>query len=292
MLVTVAGLAIAYGTEQVDGVAEGVARVGDASPAEKARPPETAPEAVTVLVVGIDPSDEATGATRAEATLVVRLTGDRQHVQVVTLPPDTWVEDAGRTLEDAFGAEGPAGVVSAVEALSGVRIGHYTELDFGGLADVVDALGGITVDVPEVYENRGYSFAVGLQPMDGEAAVAYVRDVDATTRAGAPARYQRVQALFTRVRDSGALTDLGRLSSLTSSVTAALRVDESLADEDLVATAWEFRAVSQPEFVAAPAAGTADRSGQQVTELDPERAASLWEHLQADDLAAHVGDVG
>jgi hypothetical protein len=77
---------------------------------------------------------------------------------------------------------------------------------------------------------------------------------------------------------------------LLDSVTGALRVDDSLADEDLVATAWEFRGVGEPEFVAAPVGSSGEEQGQPVTRLDEERAAALWGHLRADDLAAHVGE--
>ncbi len=71
VLVTVAGLAIAFATEQVDSVAEDVGRVGDAFPEEGARPPQATPDALTFLVVGVDPSDRDTGEARAEAALVV-----------------------------------------------------------------------------------------------------------------------------------------------------------------------------------------------------------------------------
>src|SRR3712207_9175033 len=65
-LVVVAGLAIGLGTFQVDTVAEDVGRVDDPFPDEQDRPevPETAQEALTFLVVGVDPADVATGATR------------------------------------------------------------------------------------------------------------------------------------------------------------------------------------------------------------------------------------
>ena len=242
-------------------------------------------------MVGVDPADVATGATRAEAALLVRLTGDRRHVQVVTFPLDTWVAERSTTLEGAFGTGGPQGVVGAVETLTDVRVDHYAELDYAGFATVTDALGGITVDVPEEYGNRGRTFAPGPQRMDGAAVVAYVRDASAATRAGAPERQQRVvQALFGRIGELGAFSDLGRLTGLLDSVTGALRVDDSLADEDLVATAWEFRGVGEPEFVNAPAGSSGEEQGQPVTHLDEERAAALWGHLRADDLAAHLGE--
>ncbi len=123
-------------------------------------------------MVGVDPADVATGATRAEAALLVRLTGDRRHAQVVTFPLDTWVAEESTTLEGAFGAGGPQGVVGAVEALTGVRVDHYAELDYSGFATVTDALGGVTVDVPQEYGIRGRIFAPGPQRMDGAAVVA------------------------------------------------------------------------------------------------------------------------
>jgi LCP family protein required for cell wall assembly len=293
VLVVVAGLAIGLGTLQVDDVAEDVDRVDDPFPSEQDRPevPEAAQDALTFLVVGVDPADVATGDTRAEAALLVRLTGDREHAQVVTFPLDTWVAERSSTLEGAFGADGPQGVVGAVETLTDVRVDHYAELDYAGFATVTDALGGITVDVPEAYSNRGHTFAPGPQQMDGAAVVAYVRDASAETRPDAPERQQRVvQALFSRISGLGAFADLGRLADLLDSVTSALRVDESLADEELVATAWGFRGVGDPEFIPAPVGASGEEAGQPVTRLDEERAAALWGHLGADDLADHLGE--
>jgi LCP family protein required for cell wall assembly len=295
VLVVVAGLAVGLGTLQVDTVAEDVDRVGDPFPDEQDRPEvaEAAQEARTFLVVGVDPADVATGATRAEAALLVRLTGDRRHVQVVTFPLDTWVAEQSTTLEGAFGTDGPQGVVGALETLTDVRVDHYAELDYAGFATLTDALGGVTVDVPEEYRNRGRTFAPGPQRMDGAAVVAYVRDASAATRPGAPERQRRVvQALFGRIGELGAFSDLGRLTGVLDTVTGALRVDDSLADEDLVATAWEFRGVVKPEFVAAPVGSVGEEQGRPVTRLDEQRAAALWGHLQADELAAHLGEFG
>jgi LCP family protein required for cell wall assembly len=293
VLVIVAGLTVGLGSLQVDTVAEDVDRVADPFPDEQDRPEvaEAAQEARTIFVVGVDPADVATGATRAEAALLVRLTGDRRHAQVVTFPLDAWVAEQSTTLEGAFGADGPQGVVRAVETLTDVRVDHYAELDYSGFATVIDALGGITVDVPEEYGNRGRTFAPGPQQMDGAAALAYVRDASAASRSGDAERQQRVvQALFSRIGELGAFSDLGRLAGLLDAGTGALRVDDSLADEDLVATGWEFRGVGEPEFIAAPVGSAEEEQGQPVTRLDGERAAALWGHLQADDLAAHLGE--
>lgn len=289
-LVVVAGLGIGLGTWQVDDVASDVDRVESALPGGD-RPDPSMGDASTFLVVGVDPSDVTTGENRAEAALLVRLTGDRQHAQVVTFPLDTWVAGTGSTLEGAFGADGPQGAVRAVETLTGVRVDHYAELDYAGFATVTDALGGITVEVPEPYTNPGHAFAAGRQQMDGAAAVAYVRDASAATRGGAPVRQQRVvEALFARLGERGVFSDLGRLGDLLDSVTGALQVDDSLASEDLVATAWEFRGVGEPEFVTAPVGGPGVEGGTPVRYLDEGRAAALWKYLREDSLAGHLGE--
>jgi LCP family protein required for cell wall assembly len=275
----------------VDTVAEDVGRIADPFPSEADRPAVTAEQALTFLAVGVDPSDVATGSTRAEAALLLRLTGDRAHVQVVTLPLDAWVGEAGTTLEGAFASGGPQAVVRAVETLTGVRVDHYAELDYSGFATVTDALGGIPVDVPEAYANRGFSFSPGLQEMDGEAVVAYVRDASAETRAGAAVRQRAVvEGLFTRLAERGAFTDLGRLGGLLGSVTSVVQVDDSLADEDLVATAWEFRGVGKPEFVTAPLGGAGVEDGGLVQFLDEGRSSALWSYLREDSLSVHLDE--
>lgn len=58
------------------------------------------------------------------------------------------------------------------------------------------------------------------------------------------------------------------------------QVDESLAAEDLVATAWQFRGVGAPDFVAAPVGAAGEEAGQPVIRLDDDRAAALWGHLR------------
>ncbi|MGY1711378.1 LCP family protein [Geodermatophilus sp. SYSU D00758] len=217
-LVVAAGLVVGLGTLAVQDVANDVSRVEEVFPVEGRRPEASAADALTFLVVGVDPSDQATGSTRAEAALLVRLTGDRQDLQAVTLPLETPVPGSSGTLEEAYRGSGPSSAVEAVETLTDVRIDHYAELDHGGLALLVDALGGVTVDVPEPYGNRGCDFAPGRQRMDGAETVAYLRDADA--RVGAAARQQRVvQALVDRVRERGAFGDRADLEELVGSVT-------------------------------------------------------------------------
>jgi LCP family protein required for cell wall assembly len=82
-------------------------------------------------------------------------------------------------------AAGVAKVRDTVEAMLGVPVDGYVLVDFSGFEEIVDALGGIEVDVPyeivdteyptEDYGTEEVHFNAGLQHMNGEQALKYVR---------------------------------------------------------------------------------------------------------------------
>jgi LCP family protein required for cell wall assembly len=262
-LVVMADLLIDVGTLQVEDVASDAGRAGKPFPAEEDRPTEATDESLTFLVVGVDPPDQATGGTRAEAALLLRLTGDRHHAQVVSIALYTWVAEQTTTIEDAFADAGPMGAVSALATLTDVRVQHYAELDYGGFRSVVNTWGGGTVAVREPYASQGVSFSPGPQQMDGAEAVAYLRDASVAMCAGSSGWQQRmVQTVFDRIERRGALTNFRDLGKLLRSVTDAVRVNEALASEDLMATAWEFRGVGNPELLRVPVGGAGTVAGR------------------------------
>lgn len=67
----------------------------------------------------------------------------------VTIPRDTWVEEANTKINEFLAAENdPQAVVDAVEHLTGVEISFYLMTSFIGFENIVDGLGGVMVDVP------------------------------------------------------------------------------------------------------------------------------------------------
>jgi hypothetical protein len=77
------------------------------------------------------------------------------------------------------------------------------------------------------------------------------------------------------------------VGNLLGSVTDTVRVDDSLADEDVMATARESRGVGDPDFVNAPVGGSGTVGGESGLYLDDGRSSAMWGYLQDDDLAAH-----
>ncbi|MFD7442434.1 LCP family protein [Streptomyces sp. NPDC059909] len=88
-------------------------------------------------------------------------------------------EGTGRRvkLNAAYAEDGPELLVRTVEHNTGLRIDHYAEIGFAGFANIVDALGGVEMDIPKAFKDKksGADFQAGKQTLNGEQALAFVR---------------------------------------------------------------------------------------------------------------------
>jgi LCP family protein required for cell wall assembly len=80
-------------------------------------------------------------------------------------------------LNAAFAEDGPTLLVRTVEAKTGLRIDHYVEIGLAGFANVVDAIGGVQMNLPQGFKDKysGADFQAGEQTLNGKQALEYVR---------------------------------------------------------------------------------------------------------------------
>ncbi|GCD37239.1 transcriptional regulator [Streptomyces chrestomyceticus JCM 4735] len=80
-------------------------------------------------------------------------------------------------LNAAYAEDGPELLVRTVEHNTGLRIDHYVEIGFAGFANIVDAIGGVEMDIPKAFKDKksGADFQAGKQTLNGEQALAFVR---------------------------------------------------------------------------------------------------------------------
>lgn len=80
-------------------------------------------------------------------------------------------------LNAAYATDGPTLLVRTVEANTGLRIDHYVEIGFAGFANVVDAIGGVEMNLPKGFKDKysGADFKAGKQTLNGQQALAFVR---------------------------------------------------------------------------------------------------------------------
>ncbi|XCM31887.1 LCP family protein [Streptomyces parvus] len=80
-------------------------------------------------------------------------------------------------LNAAYAEDGPELLVRTVEFNTGLHIDHYVEIGFGGFAKIVDAIGGVEMDIPKAFKDKksGADFQAGKQTLNGEQSLAFVR---------------------------------------------------------------------------------------------------------------------
>lgn len=123
---------------------------------------EPAFSAYYVATLGCDARPNETIA-RSDVIVLARIDTETGVVHLVSVPRDMMVEIEGhgpQKINVALAFGGPAGAVRVLSAFAGVPITHYVELRFEQLVELVDRLGGVTVDVPEGFtsDTSGISY--------------------------------------------------------------------------------------------------------------------------------------
>lgn len=157
---------------------------------------DVAREPFYVLLLGTDgrPGEEV---YRSDSIILARIDPTEKSASLISIPRDTMVVYNGETMKinATHAVNGPQGVVEAVNDLcfNGERkISHYAEINFEGMEDLIDAVGGIDLEATEEVddpEHLDIKIEKGFQHMDGATALTYAR-----------CRYTYVDGDFTRMR--------------------------------------------------------------------------------------------
>ena len=307
VLALVVGGGAWYLTERYAGNIDRVADVfedldDDARPAPATPAQDTSEEPITFLLVGSDTRVAAEAGEdpsgRSDAIMIARFAGDRRHAQLISIPRDSWVDIPGHgrdKINASYALGGPTLLVRTVEQLTQVRIDHYVAIDFDGLVQVTDDLGGVDVVVAETTSNGPHTFNAGVNHLDGEQARWYLGqryglpggDFDRVRR-----QQQYLKSIFGELFSSDTFTDPGRLDSAVLSVTDAVTVDDSLSNTDLLALAYSLRTVTPAnvDFFTAPVLGTGREGPASVVYLDTVAGERMWSYLRNDSLAQNAAE--
>jgi len=140
-------------------------------------------EPVNLLILGSDKRyREKDDPGRSDTLMILHIDFNKKKVYLVSIPRDSRVNIPRygmNKINAAYAFGGPRLSISTVEDFTDLKINHYVQIDFRGFKQMVDALGGIDVDVKETINNRSRQYRMyipkGTQRMDGELALNYVR---------------------------------------------------------------------------------------------------------------------
>lgn len=231
----------------------GLIRAGTGS--DNVSPREVWPEqqSLTIMVLGVDARPEG-GDQNADVIILARLNFEEKTLRSVSIPRDLEVEIPGHgpgKINGAYGigmeqdpenrVAGVAMMRDTIEHNFGVYIDDYVMIDFDGFKEVVDAVGGIEITVPEAivdeayptenYGTRTFTVQAGRQHMDGETALAYARtrhqDSDDKRR---ERQMLVIEALLHKGQELGSLTRAADLiTALSGAALTSFQWDEQLA---------------------------------------------------------------
>ena len=189
-----------------------------------------------LLLAGSDQNGAELGSSRADTIIVAAIDMTTQEVFFLSIPRDSYVSIPGYgndKINHAYAFGGIDLLAETVEDLLNHPIDHYALIDFGGFEEIVDALGGVEIDVDKRMYYQTYDALIdieaGLQTLDGEEALQYVRyRADALGDITRVSRQQTLlKAIFTKFSEEKGYWDIPQLIPIINEV---VETDLSIID--------------------------------------------------------------
>lgn len=215
----------------------------------------------TVLFAGTDKRSEdgindGVEGQRSDSIMLVHIP-ESGNASLISLPRDTYVEIPGYgpgKLNSAYSRGGPELLVLTVENLTGLTVDNYVEVGMDGIANLVDAVGGIELcldyDVSDAYS--GLEWEAGCHESDGTTALAFsrMRYADPQGDIGRTARQRQVIAqVMNEVLTPSVLVNPFKQRDIVGSTATVLTVDQDTSLFDLARIAMPMRSIMGPDGI-------------------------------------------
>ena len=277
---------------------------------------------LNILVMGDDSRDGVgnridgeEGAGGSDTTILVHLSADRSRAYAVSIPRDSIVDrpacNDGETpaetdvmWNEAFTLGDEFCTADQFEQTTDILLDHYVVVDFNGFGQMVDAVDGVPVCVPEDIVDRPRQIFVPKgdpSELSGDQALDYFRaryvgDYEDQNDISRIRRQQEfIGALVRKVKSAGTLARPDRVVRLLNAATRSLRTDEELGSVTRIARiALQLQDIGldKVEFVTLPTEyypSDSDLRGKVFWTPDADR---IWDLLNLDEVlpASLIGD--
>ena len=235
---------------------------------------------MNLLIIGSDVRSgenadygEAEGE-RPDTMLIASINVDNGAATLVNLPRDLMVDlPACEAVEGYEGMSPHEGMINsamtyggvgcqwnAVEQVTGVHLDHFVMMDFTGFKDMVDAIGGVDMCIPEPIDDvkAHLKLDAGMQTLDGEDSLGFVRSRYAQGDGSDLSRIDRQQefmgAMLREVLSSDVMTSPVTITNFLGAVTDSITTDDALTVDTMADIAISMREVDldRVQFVTVP----------------------------------------
>ena len=206
---------------------------------------DMANEPFYMLLLGTDGSAERDddpeygGGYRSDSMMLARIDPVKKKATLISIGRDILVNMGDgygeQKINAAYAIGGPAKAVKVVSELAGVPISHYAQVDFDGFAAMVDALGGVEVDVPMSFDDHdaGGALNAGLQTLNGQQALMLCRMRNAYTTVSAHPDAMRAanqRLVLSAIAKKLLASDVATIATTTQAMSQYVTTDLELAD--------------------------------------------------------------
>lgn len=195
----------------------------------------------SILLLGVEDYSDEYDAGRSDTILVATFNPDKQSMKLLSIPRDTLVEipDEGEDkINHSFGVGGKEKVIETVEHFLDIPIDYYATVNFKGFINIVDIVGGVTVDVPFSFNDINsdwdrFFFEEGEQTLQGEEALVYARMRKKDPRGDFGRNYRQrqiVSGLIDKMSSPATLLKIDDIADeIGKNIETNMRIKEALA---------------------------------------------------------------
>ncbi|WP_455655198.1 LCP family glycopolymer transferase [Phascolarctobacterium sp.] len=193
-----------------------------------------------IVVLGVDGREKDDDPGRSDTLFVVMFDPKSKNVSLLSIPRDTRVRIPGHgwdKINHAYAFGGYKLTQQTTEELLGIQVNNYVMVDFSGFEGLIDAIGGIDIDVEkdmyyyDDWDDFLIDLSAGPQHLDGKKAIQYVRYRDEEGDIGRIKRQQKFMlAVYEKIASAQILTKMpGLVSEIMKMVKTDLPVSDMLA---------------------------------------------------------------
>ncbi|WP_078625497.1 LCP family protein [Streptomyces iakyrus] len=275
---------------------------------------------LNILLIGSDSRNSAEnvklGGSRdnvgskplADVQMLLHVSADRESASVVSIPRDTRVDipkcvdpDTGETypakntiINETLQRGGPGCTLATWQNLTGVYIDHWMMVDFAGVVDMADAVGGVPVCVNQNVWDRplsgqrggsGLKLKAGTHKVQGKEALQWLRTRHAwgSDPLRAKAQHMYMNAMIRTLKEQNVFTDTGRLMGLAEAGTKALTVSEEIGTvKELYDVGMQLKSVPTNRITMTTMPWIEDPLNRNHLVPKPEDADKMWAMLRDD----------
>lgn len=159
-------------------------------------------DSYNILITGIDSYGSITRVSRSDVNMIVSVNPKENKILLTSIPRDYYVYLSDYGDYDKLTHTGIYGIdvtTKALEDLLDIDINYYVKVNFTTLVDIVDELGGITVNSNYDFTSiDGYHFSKGENNLNGEEALSFARERQAFSE-GDRVRVENQQLVLTAI---------------------------------------------------------------------------------------------